>query len=69
MDRSGCFCNAKDDYPQAGSRWFRNWFYPIYRDHGKTQVLVKFFKLMSENFPKSGQMYTRDMNYGEFFHF
>lgn len=63
------YMNSKDDFPQAGSRWFRNWFYPIYRDHGKTQVLVKFFKLMSENFPKSGQMYTRDMNYGEFFHF
>lgn len=63
------YMNSVDDYPRANSRWFKNWFYPIYNNYGKTQVLVKFFKLMSENFPKNGQMYTRDMNYGELFHF
>jgi hypothetical protein len=63
------YMNNSDNYPTANSRWFRNWFYPIYNNYGKTEVLVKFFKLMSENFPKNGQTYTRDMNYGEFFHF
>jgi hypothetical protein len=58
-------------YPNV--RWFINWFYPIYHQHGGGIVLSKYFKLLSENFPKrpitGGFEYTRDINFGEFVHF
>ena len=64
---------AVDNYPKAGTQWFKNWFYPIYRDHGGKDVLNGFFTLLSEQFPHTnitlGHEYTRDMNMGEFVHF
>ena len=32
------FTNASDDFPRPGTRWFRDWFYPLWRDHGGAQV-------------------------------
>jgi hypothetical protein len=64
------FTDQSDDFPVAGTRWFRDWFYPLWRDHGHAQVMVKFFQLLSENFPtNSDNSYSRDMNWGEFVHF
>ena len=63
------YTNASDDVPRPGTRWFRDWFYPLWRDHGHAQVMVKFFKLLAEHYPKNGQDYARDMNLGEFVHF
>lgn len=59
----------QDDFPVAGAQWFRNWFYPIYNEHGGTATLNKFFDLLAKNFPKNGNAYSRDMNWGEFVHF
>lgn len=62
--------NVSDDFPRANTFWFRDWLFPVYRDHGKTQVLVNFFKLLSVYFPKdSTGRYTRTLNWGEFIHF
>lgn len=65
--------NAVDPYPRAGTQWFRNWFYPIYRDHGGKEALNGFFVMLSLHFPQKtislGKEYTRDMNLGEFVHF
>jgi len=62
-----------DNFPVAGTYWFKNWFYPIYTTYGKSAVLAKYFKLLSQNFPKKtispGVEYTRRMNLGEFIHF
>ncbi len=58
-----------DDFPRANTHWFRDWFYPIWKDYGKSAVLNNFFDLLSKNFPKYGYTYTRDMNWGEFVHF
>lgn len=59
-----------DNFPRANTFWFRDWLYPVYRDYGGTEVLVRFFKLLSENFPKDADnRYTRLMNWGEFIHF
>ncbi len=66
-----------DDFPRAGTQWFKNWFYPIYSLHGKTEVLNNFFILLSKNFPKTSfyngstnyPEYTKGMNFGEFVHF
>jgi len=61
--------NGSDSYPVAGTQWFKNWFYPIWNGYGHSAVLSRFFQLMSQNFPKNGKTYARDMNWGEFVHF
>jgi hypothetical protein len=63
------FTNTTDSYPQAGTRWFRDWFYPLWRDHGHAQVMARYFQLLSQYFPKNGSNYSRDLNWGEFVHF
>lgn len=61
--------NTTNDFPRNNTYWFRNWFYPIYRDYGGSAVLAGFFKLLAQYFPKNGDDYARDMNWGEFVHF
>ncbi|MFZ6012205.1 MAG: hypothetical protein ACOYXT_17825 [Bacteroidota bacterium] len=62
--------NQSNNNPKPGTYWFRDWFYPVYKDHGGTQVLVKFFRLLSQYFPKDNtNRYTRSLTWGEFFHF
>jgi hypothetical protein len=57
------------------AHWFRDWFFPLWRDHGKATVMQRFFELLSQYFPtkaeNSGdnQKYARSMNTGEFVHF
>jgi len=63
------FTNGTDDFPRAGTHWFRDWFYPLWRDHGHGQVMARFFQLLSAHFPKNGQDYARDLNWGEYIHF
>jgi hypothetical protein len=63
------FTSTTDDFPQAGTHWFRDWFYPLWRDHGHAQVMVRFFKLLSTNFRKNGTSYNGGLNFGEFVHF
>jgi hypothetical protein len=66
-----------DNFPRAGTHWFRDWFYPVYNGFGKTAVLNNFFSLLAQYFPKhtvsngtfSYPEYTRGMNFGEFVHF
>jgi len=58
-----------DNFPRAGTHWFKDWFFPIWNQYGKSSVLSKFFQLMSQHFPKNGKTYARDMNWGEFVHF
>lgn len=61
--------NARDNYPQANTAWFKNWFYPIYSKYGKSAVLNNYFTLLSQYFPRNGQNYSRNLNLGEFVHF
>lgn len=69
--------SVTDNYPRAGTQWFKNWFYPIYNNYGKTKTLSGFFLLLSQYFPKRDitvqgktyKEYTRRMNFGEFIHF
>jgi hypothetical protein len=63
------YTNNSDGFPRAGTHWFRDWFYPLWKDHGHAQVMVKFFKLLSMYFPKKGDSYSRDLNWGEYVHF
>jgi hypothetical protein len=71
------FMNARDNFPRPNTAWFRDWFFPLWRDHGRAQVMVRFFSLLAQHFPKETQNhgngphahYTRGMNMGEFVHF
>lgn len=63
-----------DDFPQANTHWFRDWWLPVYNQYGGTKVLSNFFLLLSKNFPSKTladgtKEYTRDMNWGELIHF
>lgn len=58
-----------DDFPAPNTQWFKNWFYPIWKNQGGNKTLAKFFKLLSLYFPRVGTDYARDMNWGEFIHF
>ncbi|KXK58905.1 hypothetical protein AWW66_27195 [Micromonospora rosaria] len=58
-----------DDFPRAGTRWFRDWFHPIYRDHGGAATLDRFFLLLSTHFHRFDGGYARELNWGEFVHF
>lgn len=63
------FSKGSDDFPRAGTHWFRDWFYPLWRDYGHAQVMVNFFKLLEQHFPASSGGRMRDMNWGEYIHF
>ena len=58
-----------DNFPRANTFWFRDWFYPIYNEHGQTAVLNNYFTLLSQCFVKSGNHYAHGLNWGEFVHF
>jgi F5/8 type C domain/Fibronectin type III domain len=60
---------TRDSYPRANTAWFKDWFYPIWSDHGHSAVLAKFFTLMAANYTQVNGEYARDMNMGEFVHF
>lgn len=58
-----------DDYPRAGTQWFKNWFYPIYTRADSGAALNRYFTLLAQYFPQHNGGYTRDLNMGEFIHF
>jgi hypothetical protein len=37
-----------DINPRPSTHWFRDWFFPVWRDHGHGQVLAKFFTLLAQ---------------------
>jgi hypothetical protein len=62
--------NGASTFPRNPSYWFRDWYYPIYRDHGGVTVLVRFNQLLGQYFPTdSSGRFTRGMNWGEYVHF
>jgi hypothetical protein len=63
------FMGNTDDFPRAGTRWFRDWFYPLWRDCGQAAVMADFFRLLAEHFPRGQDgTYARRMNWGEYVH-
>jgi hypothetical protein len=64
------FTGNTDDFPRRGTRWFRDWFYPLWRDCGQAEVMNRFFGELARHFPRDpGGTYTRRMNWGEYVHF
>ncbi|MES2742602.1 MAG: RICIN domain-containing protein [Pseudomonadota bacterium] len=58
-----------DNFPNANTHWFRDWFYPLWRDHGHAQVMVNYFNLLGQYYPTNGQQFQRNLNWGEYIHF
>jgi len=58
-----------DPFPVMNTHWFRDWSYPLWRDHGGAGVMNRFFALIARDFPSQGGVYTRPMNWGELVHF
>ncbi len=64
------FTGNRDDFPRRGTRWFRDWFYPLWRDCGQAAVMDRFFRLLAGHFPRGADgTYTRRLNWGEYIHF
>jgi hypothetical protein len=64
------FTGNADDFPRRGTRWFRDWFYPLWADCGQAAVMDRFFRLLAAHFPQGPDgTYTRRMNWGEYVHF
>jgi len=69
------FMDTRDGFPRPNTAWFRDWFFPLWRDHGGAPVMARFFRLLSQHFPTRlenggrNPIYTRRMNLGEFVHF
>jgi len=55
--------------PSPDSHWFRDWFYPIWRDHGHAQLFAKYLALLQAYYPAGADMWMPTMTYGEYFHF
>ncbi|RUT72472.1 hypothetical protein D0817_02375 [Flavobacterium cupreum] len=69
-DRIAAANNAKTStFPKQNTYWFRDWYAPIYKDHGGSLSLGNFFKLTAQFYPTNGNTYAHDMNMGEFVHF
>jgi hypothetical protein len=58
-----------DSFPVDGTHWFRDWSYPLWRDHGGAATMRRFFELLARDFPSKDGVYTRDLDWGEFVHF
>ena len=59
-----------DDFPRPGTQWFKNWFYPIYKNYGEAAVLNRYFAVLADNFTKDkDNRFVRNLNWGEFIHF
>ena len=35
-----------------GARWFRDWFYPLWRDCGRAEIMNRFFRELARHFPR-----------------
>jgi hypothetical protein len=63
------------DKPRAGTHWFRDWYFPLWRDKGGAAVFARYFNLLARYYPKvpaeggHGMTYAPAMNLGEYVHF
>ncbi|HMI91325.1 MAG TPA: hypothetical protein VK509_08175, partial [Polyangiales bacterium] len=57
------FSATSDDFPRAGTHWFRDWFHPLWRDHGGAAFMTRFFQLLQDHYRGGG------MNWGQYVHF
>ena len=49
------FTGNTDDFPRRGTRWFRDWLYPLWRDCGRAEVMNRFFRELARHFPRDSR--------------
>ncbi|MEA2699343.1 MAG: hypothetical protein QOI66_3614 [Myxococcales bacterium] len=66
---------ASSNNPRAGTFWTRDWYFPLWRDHGGAAIFARYYSLLFQHYPKvprddgRGLMYAPAMNWGEYIHF
>lgn len=64
------YSTASANLPRRDTYWFRDWFYPLWKDHGGALVFARFFQLLGRDFPRDATgRYRRPLNWGEYVHF
>lgn len=63
------FVVKEESFPNPGTHWFRDWFFPIYDRADSSAALNRYFDLLAQYFPQHNGEYTRNLNLGEFVHF
>jgi hypothetical protein len=63
------FNSLSNSQPYAGTFWFRDWFYPLWRDHGRAQVFANYMSLLQDHYPVDNDGWMPTMNYGQYIHF
>lgn len=63
------FNTLSNDEPYAGTFWFRDWFYPLWRDHGHAKIFADYENLLQKYYPVDGDNWMPTANYGQYFHF
>ncbi len=63
------FNTIKNGNPYANTFWFRDWFYPVWRDHGHAKLFANYESLLEKYFPVGADLWMPEMNYGQYFHF
>jgi len=55
--------------PYSNTYWFRDWFFPVWRDYGRAQVFASYQSLLERYYPAGADRRMPTMNYGQYFHF
>jgi hypothetical protein len=63
------FATLSNAEPYPDTFWFRDWFYPVWRDHGRAQLFANYMSLLQKYYPAGADMWMPTMNYGQYFHF
>jgi hypothetical protein len=63
------FDNHYNSEPYPNTYWFRDWFYPLWRDHGHAQLFANYMTLLEKYYPVDADNWMPTMNYGQYFHF
>jgi hypothetical protein len=63
------FSTISNDQPYPETYWFRDWFYPLWRDHGQAKIFRNYQALLKQHYPADVDDWMAPANYGEYFHF
>lgn len=63
------FNGISSSQPYPNTFWFRDWFYPVWKDHGGAQVFASYQNLLQKYYPTDADKWMPTMNYGQYFHF
>lgn len=63
------FNSLSNAQPAAGTYWFRDWLYPLWRDHGHAKIFADYMTLLQDYYPVDNDGWMPTMSYGQYIHF